>query len=416
MNILKISLLSLALVLVFGAAAAQDENTEAVALDETVTAESLGVEEPTVLPDSPFYFFKNLGRTIQSTFTFNAVKKAELREKFANEKLLELKKVTEKTKNTQTIEKATENYRKEVENVQKAVEKIKETAEENNEVGKFLDKFIQQQTLQQRILQKLETQVATATLAKIQEARAEHLEKFGEVMNKLEENKEKIQERLETNLQKVEGSEFQNFKNLEILDALEEKAPQAIKEAIQGATMNVMTQLKNEVREMTAEKLEQFQAYTENVSGVKEKQVEILENLKTELKSSPQIIQNLNQARERIMEQVSEKVTEMNCPEIAKPSSTFCQNGRVIIKKDANGCVISFDCVVPAETNTIAPTTGACITLWNPVCGKDGKTYSNACFAKLAGVEYTDGACIQIKEQIKRLAPESITPSTKSTQ
>lgn len=34
-----------------------------------------------------------------------------------------------------------------------------------------------------------------------------------------------------------------------------------------------------------------------------------------------------------------------------------------------------------------------CIQLWLPVCGENGKTYSNACFAKCARVKYTQGAC-----------------------
>jgi len=176
MKNLKILLLSFVLVFALGFVA--------FAQEEDVKAEDLEIGEPKILPDSPFYFLKNLGRNIREFFAFNPIVKAQLKERFANEKLIELKNMVEAGKSPEAIEQATENYEKEIEAIKQTVEKIKEKAKDNPQVEKFLDKFAKQQVLHEKLLEKLENQVPPKAFEKIKEAREEHLERFGEVMIK----------------------------------------------------------------------------------------------------------------------------------------------------------------------------------------------------------------------------------------
>jgi len=362
MNGLKIFLLIFVLVFAIGLISLAQETLpteetiveEAVALDEDVQPQDLGVSEPKILPDNPFYFLKNWARGIQDLVTINPVKKAELRMKFANEKLMEAKKIVQKTQDPEIIKKATENYQQEVERVKNQIEKIKEKAKENPQVESFLDKFIRQQILHQKLLQKLETQVPPEALEKIKEAREEHLEKFKDVMLKLEDREEKITEKLDKILEEQKGSQFKEFKNLEVLKNLEEKVPEEAKEAIRKAEENALKRLQGDLEKISPENQEKFEEYLDKIGGVKEKQMEILENLKEKLEEAPEIQRKIIQFRDKILERIKQK-------EVEKPQ--------------------------------------ACITLWNPVCGKDGKTYSNECFAKLAGVEVAyKGGCEEAKE------------------
>jgi len=364
---------------------------EDVELDENVEASDLGVSEPTLLPDSPFYFLKNWGRGIRVFFTFNSVKKVNLRLRFSAEKLLELRKLAEKTESPEILKKAVENYEKENEKIRNRVEKIKEKANENPEVGKFLDKFTKHEILHQKVLVKLKEQVPEDAFQKIEQVKERHLERFGEVMEKLEE-KDMIQERLEKNFKEIKGSPFKDLGNLEILKEIEEKAPEQAKEAIKKARENIFINLKNRVEEMGSENQERFKNYVENIQESEEK-MEILEGIKLELRENLQIQGTLNQARESLLERAQVRERKVNCALINLPGPDFCPKGKIISQRDENGCIINYECIIPAETEilietpTVTSTKPLCITLWEPVCGKDGKTYSNACFAEVAGVE-----------------------------
>ena len=284
---------------VISTASAEMPITDA-ALDENIYAEYLDIEEPTLLPDSSFYFLKNWGRGIQSFFTFNPIKKAELKSKFANEKLIELKKIVELKKKPKIINKAIDNYQDEMDEIKEASEKIKEKAEENTDVEKFLNKFIKHEFLHQNLLTKLETQVPAEVFEKIKQARERHLERFAEVMAKLQ-DKANISERLEKNLEEIMGSQFKNFKSLEVLLELEEKVPEQAKESIRKAQENVLKRLHRDLEKMSLEDHKRFEDYLEEISGNEEKHLEILENLESEIQKASKTSKNI-QLKQRMIE------------------------------------------------------------------------------------------------------------------
>ena len=360
----------------------QDNANQEIASDEQVSAQNLEVKDPKLLPDSPFYFLKNWVRNIESAFTFNKVKKAGLESKFANEKLIELHKMVKNNASPEKIAKATENYKKQIEKIKTQVDKISGTAENNIDVNKFLDRFTKQQILQEKVLQKLETQVPADVFEKIKEARENHLEKFGEIMTKLETRAPEIMIKIENAINEEGGSQFKDFKNLEILKNIGERIPEKAKEAIQQAQENSLNRIKSKLENMSPEDQNKFRDYIDKISGDKEKQAEILENIKSTTIGIPMLQQKLIEARTKIINKVELKNQEKNCLAVKKPAPDFCENGRIVPQKDDKGCIVEFRCVRIEKPEIIS----TCTQLWDPVCGKNSKTYSNKCFATLANI------------------------------
>jgi len=321
---------------------------EEVIIDQEVSAEDLNIKEPRLLPDSPFYFLKEWGRKIRSVFTLNSVKKIELENKFANERLIELKKLIEKKKDPELLKKAVEKYKSAVEKIKSQAEKIKEKTRENPRVEKFMEKYTGQQILHQKLLEKLEEQVPSEAFQKIKEARESHLERFKDVMLKLEE-KDRIAQRLKDAVETQTGSKFKEFKDLEILKRVRDKMPENVKEKLTEKESEVLKTFKEKLEKFSEEEQERFKKYIEQIPGKKESQLEILENLRFEIQERTHLRERINEAHEGILEKVQEQARNLSCPEIKKPSPGFCEEGRIVVKRNERGCVVNFKCVIPKE-------------------------------------------------------------------
>lgn len=362
---------------------AQEQNQTANSQVE-ITTKDLGVENPGVLPTSPFYFLKEWTRGIRKTFTFNPVKKAELELQYTNERAAEIKKMEEVAPSKiNAITRAAENYQKNVEQLKNRLNQLKETTQNPN-VDKLLDKIVGNSLQHQQLFDELKLKFENQP--ELKEKLEASQEKIGEIITNLSEkfdNIEAFKERLERAIERaIENTEststFNGLRVIQIIDKIKEKLPAKEQQKIEEVKKTILEN-KVQKQEIKAEDVENMIVEVENLIAKAEKG---LENAKTEIQQSvKQLLENskthLDEAEKSLNEgkianafgqATSAGAAAKNalrminpnqeqkfvCPQympISPEEKEKCykSNGQLKVEKDENGCLGTPKCVFSTE-------------------------------------------------------------------
>lgn len=292
----------LAVLLAGTAVYAQEAGTATTTTEgEEITVQDIGLaEEPTVLPGEGLgYFFKNLGRTIKETLTFDPEKKTELQLQHAAQKLAEIKTALEQKQNDPKlgamIEKNQAKYQRLMEKVSQRVIAMKE---KNQELAqKLMDKLADRELKQQEFLQRLEekAELTEEQKTRIKAAREKALQRFGQVLQKVDERADKIKERLEKKIEEQPANAERRLDHIKVLENLSQKIDnEQAKNALQQTRLKQMQRLGEEMKAtVEPEKAEQLKNRLEKAPEVKK------EIMKTNPGTLKQLEQRAKQRTER---------------------------------------------------------------------------------------------------------------------
>ncbi len=260
---------------------------------EATSAQSvdLGVENPGMLPTSPFYFLKEWRRGINKFFTFNPVKKAELELDEINQRAAEIKKMEEiAPQNIEAINKASSNYQKNAEQLKNRLESLRETSQNPN-IDKLLDKLVDRSFKHQELFDNLEKkfearqEISEQKRTELKEKFEANRERINEIMSKIPEKFEDVnrfKQRMETMIENRQEGIFKELRAVEMLDRVKEKLPEEQQGKIQEVKERMIE--KFETRMEKLDKNEQLRIFSsevlENLPGDQIRRMGIFEEIK----------------------------------------------------------------------------------------------------------------------------------------
>lgn len=275
--------------------------TDPAQIDENISATDLGIEEKKITSNNIFSPLNNLWNNIKIAFTSDPIKKTEMRLDIANEKLIEAKQLTEELNEPEKAMQAINAYQKEISKSIKIIEKMSETNQVKMQT--FANEIIDNSFKQQNLIDGLEKKLNVEHFDDLYKAKEENIKYVNIVLAQIVPS-EGIESTLIEIIDQQKGSEFKDFKNLEILKTIEEKAPEQAKPAIQRAQENTIQRLEENIRMMNEENKEEFKNYVKNIGGNEVLQLKVIENM-----SKRDINESVNNVVASIKENVINKVS-----------------------------------------------------------------------------------------------------------
>ena len=327
---------SILLVLIFATPAKAQEAAEPIA-DNTTTVSVEAVQDTTVIEadldattPGPFNFLKRIVRSIQQVITTDPIKKADLNLKTAHEELLRAQKiVNDNPDNNQTsvkVEKALEKFQ---ENINKVKERATDIKNGNTEQAqKFLEKIANIQVKQQKIMDNLESNSQANNFKAIKEARRIALESGAETMTNIANSPEQLGEAVDSAMVNQVGSEFKEFKNLEVLQRLSELVPQQARPAIMEAQKRAKMRFEERMSQISPEdRTIKFENYISDLNGNALNQVNTLDNLKTQTNLPDDFFQHVEAAKAQAIIKFAQRLREASSDGAQKELMDQVANG-----------------------------------------------------------------------------------------
>ena len=281
----------------------------AAAEDNSISTEVLGVDEPTLLPSSPFYFFKEIGRGISNTFTFSAEKKAEKRLNQAAERLAEAKAMLSETSagDSSKNKKIANSLIKYQKDIAKAEASINNTKKDSDAYNNLLDKAVDKYSAFAKVMavdEDLALDIDKDIVKEIYKSKEGVLDNLAGLIENLPDSS-----KLEDILQNQPGSDFKEFRNLEVLGELEGKLPPAAAEAVKQAQEKIRAKMEEKLAAATEGKTgEDFANYVMALKGNQAEHMAILDELGKSENLPDEVVEGFRKAKDAAAINFSKKM------------------------------------------------------------------------------------------------------------